>query len=445
MPEKVVYVAHCIDSEGPLQETLESTFERLRSAFGIALEPTAENLRLLQNKKMPLGGAEEAVALMLKPENLAYHETWEPLDAMLRDALSPAFRRRFPDSYGNGWVYNWHCVDHVGYELNPRRRDMGYHNIFDHYRAMLRETGSDRDGLHFHYHPMPFNRQAHCCATHYFAHFDTLYQILARRIIDRGWFPCVNRPGFHVTRPDSHWFLEQFIPFDYANQSCASRQDQPDLAGGRFGDWRRAPATWQPYHPSHDDYQTPGDCRRWVMRCLNVGTRVRLIRPEDVDQVFAEAAAGKPVILSVTNHDFRDIRPDVETVHAYIVSASRRHPDVKYRFCEARDAVRLALGFPANPPARLEVDLRGNLLRIRSEAPIFGPQPFFAVKTLAGSYYHDNLDFQTPFREWTYTFDGQTFPINSIEAIGVAAGDATGNVTVTVIRLPQNSAATTRW
>ena len=38
----------------------------------------------------------------------------------------------YKDSFGNGWVFNWHCLDHVGYINNPRRRDMGYHNIFDY-------------------------------------------------------------------------------------------------------------------------------------------------------------------------------------------------------------------------------------------------------------------------------------------------------------------------
>ena len=35
--------------------------------------------------------------------------------------------------------FNWHCLDHVGYEINPRRRDMGYHNIFDHYQQIVKE------------------------------------------------------------------------------------------------------------------------------------------------------------------------------------------------------------------------------------------------------------------------------------------------------------------
>ena len=42
---------------------------------------------------------------------------------------------------------------------------------------------------------------------------ENLYQILCRRIIDEKWFPVANRAGFHVERPDSHLFLEQYIAF----------------------------------------------------------------------------------------------------------------------------------------------------------------------------------------------------------------------------------------
>ena len=68
-------------------------------------------------------------------------------------------------------------------------------------------------------HPMsvrskhPIQKFAHLCATRWLGPTDKIFQILSRRIIDRSWFPAVNRPGFQVCRPDSHWFLEQFIPF----------------------------------------------------------------------------------------------------------------------------------------------------------------------------------------------------------------------------------------
>jgi hypothetical protein len=54
--KKVLYIVHCIDTEGPLNETLDATFGRLESIFDIKITPTEENLSLLQNQKMDLCG-----------------------------------------------------------------------------------------------------------------------------------------------------------------------------------------------------------------------------------------------------------------------------------------------------------------------------------------------------------------------------------------------------
>src|SRR5262249_23491876 len=147
-----------------------------------------------------------------------------------------------------------------------------------------------------------------------------------RRVIDKQWFPSVNRAGFHVERADSHWVLEQFIPFDFSNQAHEDYADNPASNNHRFGDWSRAPRAWQPYHPAHDDYQTPGACRRWVFRCLNVGTRLRLLTQAHVNQAFAEARDGKSAVLAFTNHDFRDMRPDIALVCDMLAAASKAFP-----------------------------------------------------------------------------------------------------------------------
>ena len=86
------------------------------------------------------------------------------------------------------------------------------------------------------------------------------------------------------------------------------------LVKAGFGDWGALPQNWQPYHPSHDDYQVPGGCRRMIARSLNLGTRARLLTKKDIEQAFHEASVGKPVILSFNHHDFRDMRPDVRYV-----------------------------------------------------------------------------------------------------------------------------------
>ena len=89
----------------------------------------------LQKCEIDLGGIEKEVARVFHPQLLNYNENWDQVDAMLTDIMSKDFRQRFPDSFGKGWVYNWHCLDHVDYIDNPRRREMGYHNVFDHYKS----------------------------------------------------------------------------------------------------------------------------------------------------------------------------------------------------------------------------------------------------------------------------------------------------------------------
>lgn len=436
MKNPTVYVVHCIDTEGPLNETLDDTFERLEEVWGIKLDPTIHNLIKLQKKQFELNGIEQAVAEMLDPNLLSYNRNWKMMDEMLDDLLSSSFRNKFPDSFNSSWIYNWFLVDHVGYSVNPREREIGYHKIFDYYSRKLSDLRFNGDGFHFHFHPMPFNRAAHNCGTSYLGHSDNLLKILSRKIIERKWFPCVYRPGFHVTRPDSHWFLEQYVPIEYANQSTNNSSfDQPDLANGRFGDWRRAPTNWQPYHPSHDDYQIPGECRRIIARCLNVGTRHRLLHQTDVNQAFEEAKAGLPVVLAFTHHDYRDMRPDIRNVYSMLIRAKSKFPSVKFKYCEAKEAIKLALGTKRSKKIHLKMNLDGKKLSINSNVPTFGPQPFLALETKSGEFLWDNCDFQKPNREWSYTLDEHTILLKDLKSIGVASCDKNYNICVSVKNL----------
>ena len=43
MKEKKLYIVHCIDTEGPLNETLEATFERIKHIYHIDLKPNERN------------------------------------------------------------------------------------------------------------------------------------------------------------------------------------------------------------------------------------------------------------------------------------------------------------------------------------------------------------------------------------------------------------------
>ena len=96
-------------------------------------------------------------------------------------------------------------------QKNPRRRDLGYHKIYDFYKKTLDKNKKYKDALHWHFHPMSVYNEAHRCATSY-VNSPELYTILCRKIIERNFFPSVFRAGFQAERPDSNLFLEQWIP-----------------------------------------------------------------------------------------------------------------------------------------------------------------------------------------------------------------------------------------
>jgi hypothetical protein len=113
------------------------------------------------------------------------------------------------------------------------------------------------------------------------------------------------------------------------------------------------------------------------------------------------------------------------------------------------DAMRKALRLQPLKRCELKLELKqagdAHVLRVRSSAPIFGPQPFFAIKTVTDQYFHDNFDMQTPFREWTYTFDRETFPLRALETVGVAANNAYGVTSVANLDVESGKTSLTYW
>ena len=432
---KKVYIVHCIDTEGPLNENLKTTFKRIYSIFGIKLKPTKKNLIKIQNKKINFGKKTEAISKTFSKKLLNYNNSWKKISKMNNKLLSMEFRKNFKDSNGNNWIYNWFIADFVGFKSNPNKRELGFHKIWKKYKSFYKKN-SIKDGFHFHHHPIPFSKSANHSSAHFFNHSPMIYEILSRKIIDLKWFPSVFRPGFHTIRPDSHWFLEQFIPFDFSNQRTKKDNlSQKDMSLGRFGDWRRAPISWKCYHPSHDDYQEKGNCRRWTAKCLNIGTRARLISEKDIFQAFKEAKFGHPIIVSFANHDYRNMEEDIVNVYKKILAVSKKFPEVKFIFSEARDAMRKSLKLKKINNVKIKQSLSKKILHLKFNKKIFGPQPFLAIKTKDGKYYSDNFDIQKPFLEWTYTFDENTIDLNKVKEIGWAANNSYGTTFVSNINL----------
>ena len=121
MKKKIVYIVHSIDTEGPLYESLEAKFDRLYDVFKLNFSPSKRLLEKLKNKKINLKGKEDAVSTLLSNHLTNYNDNWKKINQMIKNIFSKNFRNKDKDSFDGNWIFNWHCLDHVGYKYNPRR------------------------------------------------------------------------------------------------------------------------------------------------------------------------------------------------------------------------------------------------------------------------------------------------------------------------------------
>jgi hypothetical protein len=417
-----VYISHNIDTEGPLAEAPQSSYVARKYPHLDVDFATCDYDELIPRHR----------ALVLG--------SWQEIVAMLDAATSTDFRSQMRDSFGGAWIYNWFCMDHIGFIDNPRHRAMGIHQVFDFY-AELTSRQRAGDALHWHFHPMSTYREAHRCATSY-ENSQELHYILGRRLLDRGWFPRANRPGFQDERQDAHWFLEQWIPFDFANTKSFNLNEarNPDLVDGRFSDWRFAPPEWRTYHPHHDCVQREGQCRRKIARSATLLNRFGALTEADLDSAFARAATGLPTLVALESHDWRDLTLEVNYVRFLIERVRARYPGVTFRFSEAVDAFNAV--HPANVVApvklscTLKVDERRRPLRLDVEVisgKPFGPQPYLAIRTRSKRIIHDHMNYWRSLDDYNYMFDDQSVMPADVDAIGVATNDAAGNQSIHVV------------
>ena len=154
---------------------------------------------------------------------------------------------------------------------------MGNHAIFDYYNTCVNEFQKYGDSVQWHFHPMSTYNDAHRCATSYFRSRE-IYEILARKIIERNFFPSAFRAGFQAERPDSNWFLEQFIPFDITNMAIKNKKHFD-----RYTDFKKmADQVIGEMHLMIGVFiilimmiiNMEGNCRRWIGRALNIMNRI---------------------------------------------------------------------------------------------------------------------------------------------------------------------------
>ena len=80
MSDKIVYIVHCVDTEGPLYESLEATSERIYKTFGLEYDLTPDQLtRLRQGLDLP-EDLRDLVMDFVSEDRLKYNTDWSEID-----------------------------------------------------------------------------------------------------------------------------------------------------------------------------------------------------------------------------------------------------------------------------------------------------------------------------------------------------------------------------
>jgi hypothetical protein len=431
---KEVYIVHAVDTEGPLYESKKATIQRIKELTGIKIKESElkkifENDILKSKNKFLFN----KLSKIFSPHLLNYNSNWSSIKKMLDKISTNKFRNELKDFNNNGYVLTWHCLDHLNYKTNLRKKVLGHSKIFNFYKNYLKTNKTIKDDIQFHFHPISIFREGNRNASLFFRN-DNIYQILSRRIIDHCWFPVAHRAGFHIERPDANWFLNQFIPFDLSNTNKNMRRSDSPAKNAFGSDWRRAPSNWEIYSPDENDYQKKGKSRRFIGRVLSIMNRTESIDLKEVNKAFKRANEGKKTLLAVTSHDFRNLKTEINFFRSLIKKSSKKFPKVKFYFVDTVKGFQKTLSLKNIKKNSIKLNIKRinkNSFKFNTtNGKVFGPQPFLAIKLKNGKYIHDNFDFGLKANEWFYTFCEDTVNLDKVKVIAVAASDSLGNFDV---------------
>lgn len=310
-----------------------------------------------------------------RPELL---DSWERVDGAVDKLFDRGFRTAVPDSSGGSLTIGWFFLTWTGFTSNPRGRALGYHAVRDHYIARWREAIRAYGDEHcWHYHHPP----ASGIANEWNADWQTNREyaaIISRQIAERDWFPSCYRAGGTIMSGASSRWIDRWFPIDYSNRA-------PVRVPGVM-DWSRGQARWDVYHPDPEDFLRPGSGGRRMARCLDLVTGAHTLSESDIADAFDLAWQKGSAVLSVFDHDYRDIAARVTDFRRAVASVASRYAGVQWQYATPTEAVRRHAQLPQSSSLSIDAaaGANGSSIEIRTSMPVFQRAPWVCVRDRSG-------------------------------------------------------------
>ena len=311
------------------------------------------------------------------PNNKSILSTWEKVDKAMDKLFIDNTRNHFPDTNGMPFKIGWFFLSWTGFIENPRNRDFGYHKVRDHYLsrwgALLKKYGDEHC---WHYHHPAKSKVGNEWGLDWDANRE-YSNIISKQIIDRKWFPISFRAGGTIHTSKSSAWVDDWFPFDYSNRS-------PIKIEGLV-DWSRAIDNWSIYRPDKFVFSRRGNGKRFIARSLDLSTNIYSINDYEIEKAFIRAQGGQPSIISVFDHDYRDIEERIKNFLNRIENISNRYPNIQIEYANPSEAIIKSLSIERFPTSIfVEAAVHNNKLRIWTTSPIYQTIPWIALEGKTG-------------------------------------------------------------
>jgi hypothetical protein len=352
--------------------------------------------------------------------------------------MDPAFRSGLLDSYGTPikltwWMMAGNIFRHATNADVPHPNTMTLFLMKKYHGTALRVWG---DELTLHYHTFVWTdydgdgKWYWNQAKEFTESADDFDETLSELLLDEEVFPVSFRSGWHAM--DNAWQqrLDSLIPYSLHNDWPAKRADPTEPIDNVY-DWSRATSAFVPFHPSPTDYQVSGPGRGWNVR----STYMSGADSAFMAKIFADAAKGTDQVVCLWAHlpetDFLD---NIRKVDASTHRAAAAYPGVRFRYCTAVEAIQAwrRTADTTRPTVTVEESFEGTAVRwtVRSDEPLFQPEPVVAVKDRYEQYRLIPCIRQGD-RQWQTAL---AVPRDDVAKVGVAATDTAGNCSITILR-----------
>ncbi|MGE5399410.1 MAG: T9SS type A sorting domain-containing protein [Ignavibacteriales bacterium] len=349
--------------------------------------------------------------------------------------MQESFRNSITDSYGNSlrltwWMMSGNLFYFTKNANTPNPNSMALYLMKKYHGDKIAQFG---DELTLHYHPYVWtNYNGVYYWNQPYKFIESLKDFnftLAQNLLDENMFPVSFRSGWHFMDNDWQNYLNKLLPYSLHNDWPVKTLVDSSLWRGNVIDWSKAPSAWEPYHPSPDNYQIPGNSSGWNTRSKHIGA----VTQKEMDTIFARANRGTDQLPCLWGHlPEEDFLQNLKRVDSLVHVSAGKFPSVKFRYCTAVEAFQrwLKKNDTTAPALQIEeIEENGKIAyNITTDEEIFQAQPFFAVKDIYEKYTILNCQ-----KSGTNTWKTEFFSKKILAKAGAAVTDIAGNLTKKLI------------